>query len=139
MNPSDPQPQMSLSVMSFCLHLLSFLLLSLFVMSIVHTLEVARMRSGKMGTSNYLSIVRILQNYVNLPPSSKVDAKEALKNVNHIKIACFLSIIKPHHCGSTLRRPKIQSGSTRLSSPRQLQLFRSLPHLPTSLQHRVFK
>ena len=82
---------LSLSVMSFCFHLLSFLLLSLFVMSIVHTLEVARMRSGKMGTSNYLSIVRILQDYVNLPSSSKVDAKEALKNVNHIKIAYFLS------------------------------------------------
>ena len=79
---------LSLSVMSFCFHLCSLLLLSLFVMSIVQTLEVV---SGKMETSNYLSIVRILQDYVNLPSSSKVDAKEALKNVNHIKIAFFLS------------------------------------------------
>ena len=38
---------------------------------------------------NYLSIVCILQNYVNLSAPSKVDAKEALRKLNPLKMICY--------------------------------------------------
>ena len=104
----------------------------------------------------YLPIVRIFQNYVNLPSPSKVDAKEALQkkqlfflpiNDQKYPLKSPSMLIQSHHSGYSrgsfslcVRSPRCAPGlsSRRPDSlfltRRLLQLFRSPPHPPPSLQ-----